>query len=662
MHQLSNTINRKFIDCVDLQNLEIETDSGWHPVSKIMKTIPYQVWNIQTESNRTLECADDHILFDKNLNEIFVKDIKPFSYIQTEDGPELVTAVSISDRKENMFDITVDSDNHRYYTNGILSHNTTIANALSYAFYGLALSNIKKDNLINKSNQKNMVVSVEFEKDRIRYRIERGRRPTFLRLFIDDNAFASNDNDVQDESQGDSRETQAAIERTVGISHEMFKHIIALNAYTEPFLTMRSNEQRELIEQLLGITQLGSKAESLKEQTKLIKDQITAEEFRIKAVADSNARIEETIRSFELKSSAWNKKKIQDLDLMQSALDQLSTVDIAAELALHKDWAKYTATSSDRKQMVSLRASAESRLNQATSRCDQAIKQLDKLHDKNCPTCSQKIADDSHTKLVKEAERQLKILKKQQHDADSEYTSLSQQLVDIGNPVKPVDTFYEEEKEAYQHQSSLHSLTSQLAARIDEPNPYDEQILDLKNQALQDIEYTMLQDLTRLRDHQEFLLKLLTSKDSFIRKSIIEQNLNYLNQRLAHYLAQLGLPHTVKFINDLSVEITELGRDLDPGNLSRGENNRLILGLSFAFRDVWESLYQSINLMFIDELIDNGLDASGVDSALGILKKMSRDRSKSVFLISHRDDLSSRVNSVLKVIKLNGYTEYNMVN
>jgi len=539
---------------------------------------------------------------------------------------------------------------------------TTIANALSYAFYGLALSNIKKDNLINKSNQKNMVVSVEFEKDRIRYRVERGRRPTFLRFYIDDAAYASDSNEVQDESQGDSRETQAAIERVIGISHEMFKHIVALNTYTEPFLTMRSNEQRELIEQLLGITQLGMKADALKEQTKLVKDQIVGEEHRIKAVTDSNARIEETIRSFELKSSAWDKKKTEDLELMQSALDQLQTVDIDAELALHKEWTAYRKSSSERKQIVQLKASAEARLNQAASRYEQAEKQLNRLHSKNCPTCSQKISDSSHTKLVEDAEKQLALLAKQSEDAETEFESLGQQLLDIGTLTQPKDTFYEDEKEAYQHQSSLHSLISQISARNEETNPYDEQIEDLKSQALQEVDYATLQELTRLRDHQEFLLKLLTSRDSFIRKSIIDQNLNYLNQRLAHYLAQLGLPHTVKFVNDLSVEITELGRDLDFDNLSRGERNRLILGMSWAFRDVWESLYQSINLLFVDELIDNGLDASGVDSALGILKKLSRDRSKSIFLISHRDDLSSRVNNVLKVIKLNGYTEYSMVN
>jgi DNA repair exonuclease SbcCD ATPase subunit len=106
------------------------------------------------------------------------------------------------------------------------------------------------------------------------------------------------------------------------------------------------------------------------------------------------------------------------------------------------------------------------------------------------------------------------------------------------------------------------------------------------------------------------------------------------------------------------VEITQLGQDLDFDNLSRGERNRLILGLSWAFRDVWESLYQNINLLFIDELIDNGLDASGVENALGVLKKMARERKKNIYLISHKDELIGRVNNVLKVIKENGFTSY----
>jgi ABC-type multidrug transport system ATPase subunit len=158
--------------------------------------------------------------------------------------------------------------------------------------------------------------------------------------------------------------------------------------------------------------------------------------------------------------------------------------------------------------------------------------------------------------------------------------------------------------------------------------------------------------------HQEYLLDLLTSKKSFVRKKIIEQNLTYLNSRLSFYLDSMGLPHTVVFQNDLTVEITELGRELDFDNLSRGERNRLILGLSFSFRDVYESLYSPINVLFVDELIDNGLDTIGVENSIALLKDMARRRNKSVWLVSHRDELTNRVSSVLKVIKEGGFTSY----
>jgi DNA repair exonuclease SbcCD ATPase subunit len=122
-------------------------------------------------------------------------------------------------------------------------------------------------------------------------------------------------------------------------------------------------------------------------------------------------------------------------------------------------------------------------------------------------------------------------------------------------------------------------------------------------------------------------------------------------------LDKIGLPHTVIFQNDLSVDISYLGQNFDFHNLSRGEMSRLILSLSFSFRDVWENLYQGINLLFIDELMDNGLDSSGVENALQVLKTMARNN-KNVFLISHREELSDRVNSVLKVTKENGFTSY----
>ena len=189
-------------------------------------------------------------------------------------------------------------------------------------------------------------------------------------------------------------------------------------------------------------------------------------------------------------------------------------------------------------------------------------------------------------------------------------------------------------------------------------DPYESQIDSMKNSALEDVDKTQLNAYARFIDHQEFLQKLLTNKDSFIRKKIIEQNLNYLNARLNYYLTALGLPHEVVFQNDLSVGITELGRELSPGNLSRGEMARLSLGLSFSFRDVWESLFQKISILMIDESIDAGIDSNGTDSAVKLLRDMSREHHKDVWLISHKDELISKCTSICKVVKENGFTTF----
>ena len=219
-------------------------------------------------------------------------------------------------------------------------------------------------------------------------------------------------------------------------------------------------------------------------------------------------------------------------------------------------------------------------------------------------------------------------------------------------------THYDTESQAIEHRSKVAGLFQQIEAKAAETDPYDEQVTEMESNALQAIDFEAINKLTKTMEHQKFLLDILTSKDSFVRKKIIDQNLSYLNSRLTHYLDKIGLPHQVVFQNDLTVEITELGRELDFDNLSRGERNRLILGLSFAFRDVWENLYAPINTLFIDELIDSGLDTMGVENAIAILKDMSRRRHKSIWLVSHREELAGRVPSVLKVVKENGFTTY----
>jgi hypothetical protein len=600
------------------------------------------------------------------------------------------------------------------------------------------------------------MVTLEFSVDGIEYKIERGRKPNILRFYVN--------NDLQkntDDAQGENKETQVAIENVIHMSADMFKHIVVLNTYSEPFLALKTNDQRDIIEQLLGITLLSEKAEVIKNMIRDSKDSIQAEEYRVKGIEEANKRVAEQIESFKRRQKLWKAKHDEDLAKLVADHDELSKINIEAELLAHKDlnvWAKqkeaqdtYNAlvarstawqqkhdtditvahTTYLRKNEYDIEAELKSwvdlkewikdeadqkiiataidtqnkNITKEKKLIEKLVREIKELEDHKCYACGQDFHDDKHlevtlekTTLLENTKADLAMmedhleanqsalkdiglkptpkykteaeairhsgdvanLKKIWEDKKQESNPFSEQLnelsyVELGP--QPI-TIYDTEAEAVEHRSTVNSLLTQIGTKGNETDPYAEQVVEMESNALQSIDFDAINRLTRTMDHQKFLLDLLVSKDSFVRKKIIDQNLSYLNQRLTHYLDKIGLPHQVIFQNDLQVEITELGRELDFDNLSRGERNRLILGLSFAFRDVWESLYRPINTLFIDELIDSGLDTMGVENAIAILKDMSRRRQKSIWLVSHREELAGRVPSVLKVIKENGFTSY----
>lgn len=526
---------------------------------------------------------------------------------------------------------------------------STIINALSYAFYDTGISSIRKDNLVNDVNNKNMVVTVEFLVNGKEYRIERGRKPNFLRFFVDN---------IEDEAQGENKETLAKIEEAIGMSHGLFCHIVTLNTDTIPFLKESAAKQRAIIEELLGITLLSKKALRLKEKIKETKKSIEAEEFNIKAIIDANKKIKEQIDSLVSRQKIWQRKKQETIDGFESDIAALTKIDINEELENFKKLKEYIEWEKRVNELESEIAQSDAELERAQRQQDLSLENLEKALDNTCPTCNQTINDESHAGILEG----LKVAKSDAVDYHETVKARRKELVDevfdMPNLGSKPTTFYNNEDDAREHQNTLNFLVKQLEEKQKEEDPFQEQIDEMKESGIEEVSYDYLNELADELDHQEFLEKLLVNKDSFIRKKIIDQNLFFLNQRLHYYLEQIKLPHKVRFMNDLGVEIIKLGRYKDFGNLSKGEKNRLMLSLSWAFRDVWENLYHPINLMFIDEVIDSGMDGAGVEASMSILKKLTRERGKSLWLISHRDELASRVNNVLQVTKENDFTTY----
>ena len=633
---------------------------------------------------------------------------------------------------------------------------TSLIQALSYALFGIPINSIRKDNLVNRTNGKNMMVTLEFNANGIDYKIERGRKPNILRFYVNDEVQKG-----MDDAQGENKETQQSIEKVIHMSSDMFKHIVALNTYSEPFLALKNNDQRDIIEQLLGITLLSEKAEVIKGMVRDSKDNIQQEEFNVKAIEEANKRVKEQIEATKRRQKLWQMKHDEDLERLAIEYQRLITIDIDSELQAHKDLSVYNVKKKEQDAYNALLARSTAWQQKHDNDVDSAgrayldknrydietelaawvklndwlressnqtsikgaidaqtksiekekklISKLEKevrsLEEHTCYACGQDFHDDSHAKVLSDKQEMLASavaqlaeletnlvntqalvkdlgpqpttiykteaeairhssdlsnLKKVWEDKQAETNPFAEQLaehvvVELG---RQPETHYDTETQAIEHRSKVATILNDIEKKSIEVDPYSEQIAEMENKALQEINFDKINQLTRTMEHQKFLLDILTSKDSFVRKKIIDQNLSYLNSRLTHYLDKIGLPHQVVFKNDLQVEITELGRELDFDNLSRGERNRLILGLSFAFRDVWENLYSPINTLFIDELIDSGLDTMGVENSIAILKDMSRRRHKSIWLVSHREELAGRVPNVLKVIKENGFTSY----
>lgn len=538
---------------------------------------------------------------------------------------------------------------------------STAFSAISYALFGSVLSDIKKDHLINDINLKDMVVTLDFEVNGVNYRVVRGRKPNVLKFYVNDGSSDENTAEI-DEAQGDNKETQDNIEKVIGMSHEMFKNIVCLNTYTVPFLSQTAAVQRSIIEQLLGITLLSEKAETLKKLVSETKKSIEMEEVKIKADQDANSRIEQQIVSILSRQESWLTKQKNEISNLENLLIKLSELNIDVELGNHKNNADRDVITKEIKSESEFIKRLKADVTRELKTKDSIEKEMVMLNDKKCPTCESKLEGHNHEELILAKSDLLEKTTNNISKLNEEIVSRETILLELNSAIdllpEFVDTYYKTESDALLHKQKMDNVAVQYEEKCSEKDPYLDQIEQMKTSAIVEISHDKINDLIKAKEHQDFLLKLLTNKDSFIRKNIIDQNLSFLNEKLDGYVSQMGLNFQVYFENDLSISINKFGRERSFDNLSRGERTRLILSLSFAFRDVWENLYYPINFLGVDELLDNGLDSVGVANGLSLLNKFAHDANKSVFLVSHREELSSKVNSVLVAELESGFTTY----
>jgi len=531
---------------------------------------------------------------------------------------------------------------------------SALINALTYAIYDKPISKISKDNLVNNINGKNMVVTLEFSTgDGNLYKIIRERK-TKAGAAGNNTYFYVNGEDKTVDSAG----TNKLIENTIGIPYELFVRIVVFSASHTPFLDLPQTHatapnQKDIIEELFGLTELSAKAELLKKETKDWELSLQMKKEKVALLEKEHARHLTLVESAKARVASWIRQNTEQIENLKDKLNRVEQIDFDVERALHTELSALT----EERNTFSEQLKADQRLmKELMKQYQDNESQLSHLRDAKCPYCLQDYAEAAGKidGLIAENDSLFTKIEELQPLIEKAAERLEELRAKISEVREKVTVHDLEELQNIKNQTE--NIRAKIVEQENAINPFVEPYEELLNAELEPINYDEVNTATREIEHQKFLLKLLTKKDSFVRKELLNQKLPVLNKNLRENLSQLGLPHVVEFTHEMTAKISQFGRELDFGNLSAGQRARVNIALSLAFKDVRERMSNRVNVCMLDEVLDHGLDAVGVQAAAKLLKLKAQTDGLSMYIVSHRDEVGSIFKNTLKIQMEKGFS------
>lgn len=570
---------------------------------------------------------------------------------------------------------------------------TTLISAISYALYDKIPSGVSKDRLINQTNEKkntSMEVDLTFTVGGKVYKVIRKRGAQGGIQLFEDGA---------DVTPASAQAFNEKLEELLGFSYNMFSQVILFNGNSKPFLDFSVGEQRALIEELFRITTLSRKANACKKRVTQTDKDIELQKLLIQQQEKQNETHRRHVAEAQERVKRWEEQRSVDLQKLSDEIQGLNQVDFETEEGLHAEIermrssmaplqgeagalaAQYAAKEKERfpkKTEIALLEAGVAKKNQDLKKFQS---ELSHLNDAKCPYCLQKYSDaqakiaELHEKVARvgeeiyqDQEKLLVLVQEELEFTEAKATEIErlyaltqakQQAVnELSAGISEIRSaiIFSSIKDLTTAKNGVTALQGRLVKLSADPNPHLDTLKALQTEGEITVDYASLEALIKLQEHQQFLVKLLMDKNSFIRKNIISKTIPFLNKRIGYYTEKLNLPHLVMFQPDMSCEISQYARILDHGNLSNGEKKRLNLSLCLAFRDVMTYLHAKVNVLFTDEIDGGSLDSNCIDSLIGLLKHKAWDDELSIYIISHRPEFDGRCDRNIVVRKERGFS------
>jgi DNA repair exonuclease SbcCD ATPase subunit len=654
MCELSETVERKFIDSIELDDCwEIETDTGWSPISHIHKTIEYQEYLLTTESGKQLICADTHIIFDENMSQIFTKDCIPGkTKIVTRDGIELVASLIKTENCSNMYDLSVSDDNHRFWSGEILSHNSTILDALTYVLYGKPFRKINKPQLINSTNNSNLLVEIEIDIDKNTYKIKRGMKPNIFEIY--ENGKLLNQDSL-------NKDYQEFLETMIlKMNYKTFTQIVVIgNATYMPFMKLNPFDRRIIVENLLDIDLFSKMNILLKTLLSETKENLLDNSYKLDLLKEKikihNNLISDSSNNVNIQIED-NKKEIAR-NLIQKEAKEKNIKDLLEEIeSIKTSDISLQSIKSKQKKLVDYRA----KFNEKTKSLSKEIKFFSSNN--SCPTCTQPIGESFRKDVLDIKNSELVKFSNALKVCNDDIDAILQKIKDIE---ESVDNINSTNTKIYQIQFEIDSLSSYItklektnAALLKKRESELSQIREEYDNLLVENETLSIkrEDIINSQHIQSIAAVLL--KDDGIKTKIIKHYLPIMNKIINKYLQIMDFYSNFSLDENFNEVIKNKSKEnFSYHSFSEGEKLRIDLAILFTWRELSKNKNAAnTNLLILDEILDSSLDASGTDEFLKILT--TNNEKMNTFVISHKTELlADKFDRVYTFSKLNGFTK-----
>lgn len=528
---------------------------------------------------------------------------------------------------------------------------STFLDAICFALFNKPFRKINKPQLINSINQKNCVVTVEFDIGTVQYKVVRGMKPNVFEIY--------NNGQLMNQSAA-SADYQTILEQQIlKLNFKTFTQVVILGAASfVPFMQLPPAHRREVIDDVLDIGLFSTMMQILKEKISKTKDEINSIEAAIQ-VAKTKVESQKKLISTMMSSKNDQVKSLQDkidFNLKEIRSNNEKYDEITSQIStMLAECPDSISLKKDIENARKMQAKYKSKVSEIEER-------LRFFHDHDvCPSCEQSIHEEHKSKIfegvsaksntaidnlamVETVLKKLENLKdKWQTINDKVFvlTSDRSTLEDLNDMLKKQNKDLESEIDQLQE-----SVGDIVAEKI--------KLKEIADEALQLIERKT--DLIHEREVQDVGVLLL--KDTGVKGAIIKEYLPVMNKLINSYLSAMDF--YVHFELDEAFNETIKSRHRDEftyESFSEGEKMRIDLAILFTWRQIAKMKNSAnTNLLILDEIFDSSLDNAGTDYFLTVMNAIAQEKAN-IFVISHKgDQLVDKFHDVIRFEKKNDFS------